>query len=144
MVRKHVYLQLIELEDIDVITKDDSFSKIEGKNTKTELGTVYTPNTTYHILFGQFPREGCHWCGSDVEVKVLDPSFSINDPVHYFKVFMECPKCSSRGPAISVNTDVFKNKQSEDHVRHLVADRYKQINAFRGFKNPYKENIDGK
>jgi|SRR5690606_23025091 len=146
MVSKHVYLQLIEYSDVTVLCDDELiYKQILRQSLKlvpNEFFRFETKNAIYHILAGSTQTEGCHWCGHEVNMKILDSNFSINSPLEFINVFMECPSCLSRGPSISVHITEFRN--SEDMFKSLVLNRYKQINAFRGFKNPYKEDINGR
>lgn len=110
------------------------------KLMQTEYGMFKHEDVCYHILAGQFPTEGCHWCGHELVLKKFKTPLTFFP--NYYSIVMECTNCYSRGPALQVNEIVFQ-KGMEEQCNYFVRERYKQINAFRGFKNPYKEEGKG-
>lgn len=135
--RKNVYLQLIDIADTYTIRRDQIFSQAVIKKLVTEYGALFTADATYHILVGRFPTEGCHWCGCETEIRKPETFFTI--PQRYQQIFMQCTNCGSRGPVLNVVERIIENKEAIEEQERFVRERYKQINPFRGFVNPYNE-----
>lgn len=147
MNRNHVYLQLIQIVDVEALKVDWKIKRAnphnlecQNKSLRSEYGTLDTFENTFHILVGDLPVKGCHWCGNDVELIVLEPysQAGITPPKSW--MFMQCPRCFARGPVLHVCEKALETKESKNEIERMVAERYKQINPFRGFVNPYREN----
>lgn len=149
MNRNHVYLQLIQIVDVEALNGDCEIKRPNRDNNvshnkllKSEYGSLDTFDTTYHILVGSLPVKGCHWCGSEVELIRLEPysQAGITPPKSW--LFMQCPRCVARGPVLHVCEKALETKESKNEIEQMVAERYKQINPFRGFVNPYREQTN--
>lgn len=143
MARKHVYLQLIEIGDIRVLRNDPKierppdYNDEEQKNIVAhELGSLNTFEATYHIIKWQPTISFCYWCGHEMKMRTYRTSMKMFP--NLCRMCMECPICFSRGPVLTVR-DIDYEK-TELLCEDFVKQRYRQINPYGDFENPYREN----
>lgn len=145
--KKHIYLYFSKKEQLTDLKQDDKFefwfeySFHEASHIhKNEYGRIKTNKNYYHILCGRLEKKDCPWCSSPSEVVKLS-----YNPVSQYTIYsIQCMKCGSRGPSLSISEAMEKNKEAFEEFMSVLWSAYKQRKPWDdGLVSPYEEVYDG-
>jgi hypothetical protein len=85
---------------------------------------IKTHANYYHILVGRIPSNRCPWCG---EESIINGEYIKESDLFYlrfYKCYMECPSCNSRGPLHKLKLSRDISEDTIPHIHELVKGIY--------------------